>query len=91
MTIANGILLFTMIWFLVFMVALAMPFRTQGEAGDVVPGTPASAPARVNLWRRARFTTVVAAVLFGCTWGVLELNLIHPPTLADVPLGPPGG
>ncbi len=91
MTIANGLLLFVVIWFLVFMVALAMPFRTQGEAGEVVPGTPASAPDRVNLWRRARFTTVVAAVLFACVWAVLALDLIHAPTLSDVPIGPPGG
>jgi predicted secreted protein len=88
MSVANAILLFTMIWFLVFFVALAMPFRTQGEAGDVVPGTPSSAPAKVNLGRRARFTTAVAVVLFGCAWAVIELGLIHGPSLEDVPMGP---
>jgi predicted secreted protein len=88
MSVANAILLFSVIWFLVFFVALAMPFRTQGEAGDVVPGTPSSAPAKVNLGRRARFTTAVAAVLFVCVWAVLELGLIHGPSLEDVPMGP---
>ena len=88
MTVPNAILMFTMIWFLVFFVALAMPFRTQGEAGDVVPGTPSSAPAKVNLGRRARFTTAVAVVLFACTWAVIELGLIHGPSLDDVPMGP---
>lgn len=88
MSAANAILLFSMIWFLVFFVALAMPFRTQGEAGEVVPGTPSSAPAKVNLKRRARFTTAVAVVLFGCVWAVMELGLIHGPSLDDVPMGP---
>ncbi|MBI1218917.1 MAG: DUF1467 family protein [Rhodobacteraceae bacterium] len=88
MSVANAILLFTMIWFLVFFVALAMPFRTQGEAGDVVPGTPSSAPSKVNLGRRARFTTAVAVVLFACAWAVIELGLIHGPSLEDVPMAP---
>ncbi|WP_127901049.1 DUF1467 family protein [Solirhodobacter olei] len=84
MTLADGLLLFLMIWALVFMVALAIPFPTQGESGDVVPGTPSSAPARVNLARRARFTTAVAAVLFLCTWAVIELDLTHGPMTGDV-------
>lgn len=86
MTIANGLFLFVMIWFLVFMVALAIPFRTQAESGEIVPGTPASAPSKVNLGRRARFTTAVAAVLFLCAWGVIELDLIHGPTLGNLPV-----
>ena len=89
MTIANGLLLFIMIWVLVFMVALALPFPTQGESGKVVQGTPASAPSKVNLGRRARFTTAIAAVLFLCAWAVIELDLIHGPTMGNLPLSPP--
>lgn len=86
MTIANGLLLFVMIWVLVFMVALALPFSTQGESGDIVPGTPASAPSKINLARRARFTTAISAVVFLCAWAVIELDLIHGPKMGDVPL-----
>ncbi len=86
MTFANAALLFTMIWFLVFFVALAIPFRTQAEAGRIVPGTPASAPAGINLARRARFTTAIAAVLFACAWGVIELDLSHGSGLGDLPM-----
>jgi predicted secreted protein len=89
MTIADGIFLFLMIWFLVFLVALAIPFRTQADAGDVVPGTPASAPSKVNLGRRARFTTAVTIVLFLCAWAVIELEVIHGPRMGDVPVPAP--
>ncbi len=88
MTIANGLLLFVMIWFLVFMLALAMPFQTQGEKGEVVPGTPASAPAKVNLMRRARFTTALSLVFFLIAWGVIWSGLIKPPGLNDLPMPP---
>lgn len=88
MSIANGLLLFAMIWVLVFMVALAIPFRTQQESGEIVPGTPASAPSGINLARRARFTTAIAAVLFFCAWAVIELDLIHGPQLGDLPVSP---
>ncbi len=79
MGIANALFLFVMIWFLVFMVALAMPFQTQGEAGKVVPGTPASAPARINFRRRVRFTTVVALLLCVAIWGAIQAGLIPLP------------
>lgn len=89
MSIADGLFLFIMIWFLVFIVALAIPFKTQGDSGDVVPGTPTSAPAKVNLGRRARFTTAVTIVIFLCAWAVIELDLIHGPTMGDVPVSAP--
>ena len=89
MSIGNGILLFVMIWFLIFMLALMIPTRSQAESGDVVPGTPASAPAKVNLARRARFTTVLALLVFGAIWAVVRFDLIHVPTLKDVPMAPP--
>lgn len=90
MSIGNGILLFVMIWFLIFMLALMIPTRSQAESGEVVPGTPASAPSKVNLARRARFTTVLALVVFGLIWAVVRFDLIQAPTLNDLPMAPAG-
>lgn len=91
MSIGNGLLLFVMIWFLIFMLALMIPTRSQAESGEVVPGTPASAPSKVNLARRARFTTVLALVVFGLIWAVVRFDLIQAPTLNDVPMAPSAG
>ena len=52
-----AIVLFSVIWFMVFFIMLQLPQKTQGEAGDVVPGTPQSAPADPQIGRKARITT----------------------------------
>lgn len=89
MSWADAVLLFAMIWFVVLLVALALPFQTQGEKGDVVAGTPASAPARFNMRRRLLFTTVAALALFAVIYAMVDFNLIRPPGLGDVPTVPP--
>ena len=44
MTITGAVVLFAVIWFVSLLVALPIGIRTQGEAGNVAPGTPSSAP-----------------------------------------------
>ena len=50
--------------------------RTQGEAGEVVPGTPASAPAAPRMLRVVVITTLASAVIFALVWAVLYWQLI---------------
>ncbi|MBC7157815.1 MAG: DUF1467 family protein, partial [Rhodobacteraceae bacterium] len=38
--------------------------RTQGEAGEVVPGTPSSAPVEAGLKRKLRVTTLIAVAVW---------------------------
>jgi predicted secreted protein len=64
MTITAAIVLFSVIWFMVFFIVLPLRFVSQGEAGDVVPGTPKSAPAGYVVARKAKITTVVAIVVW---------------------------
>ena len=40
MTVISALVLFAMIWFVALLVALPIGLTTQGEAGEVVPGTP---------------------------------------------------
>ena len=82
MTITAAIVLFSVIWFMVFLVVLPLRLTTQGEAGEVVPGTHSSSPADPQLGRRAWITTGVAAILFAVIgslvtwgpWGVRDLD-----------------
>ena len=53
MTITAAFVLFAVIWFIALLVALPIGLTTQGEAGEVVPGTPASAPVDAMLQQEA--------------------------------------
>ena len=64
MTITAAVVLFAVTWFLVFFCVLPWQFKSQAEAGEVTPGTPASAPADAQVGRKAKITTVIAVALF---------------------------
>lgn len=95
MSITGGIVLFAVLWFLVFFVVLQTGARSQDDAGEVTPGTPASAPADAQIVRKARITTLIAALLWVTVAGVILSGAI---TLRDLdffgrlgPEGPPAG
>lgn len=82
MTIALALALYFMIWWMTLFAVLPFGVRTQGEAGDVVEGTPESAPAKFRLLRTMLINTVVAAFVFAFVWTALEedwLGLKMPP------------
>ena len=53
----SALVLFAVIWFMVFFIVLPLRMTTQGEAGEVVPGTHTSAPADAQIGRKAKITT----------------------------------
>lgn len=71
MGIASAIVLYVVIWALTFFVMLPIRLKTQGDAGQVVPGTHASAPEVHNLGRKAIVTTVAALVIWAIVAGVI--------------------
>ncbi|MBW7920501.1 MAG: DUF1467 family protein [Rubellimicrobium sp.] len=72
MTITAGIVLFGMIWFVVFLALLPLHLKTQGEAGEIVPGTHSSAPVDPKVGRKALIATLVAAVI----WAIVAVIII---------------
>lgn len=69
----SAIVLFIFIWFLTFLTVLPLRLKTQGESGEIVPGTPSSAPANLNMRRKLVITSVVATILFVIvTWVILS-------------------
>ncbi|MEZ5883254.1 MAG: DUF1467 family protein [Paracoccaceae bacterium] len=64
MNLTGGIVLFAVIWFMVLFVVLPIRFRSQEDEGEVVPGTPPSAPADAQIGRKAKITTIVAVILW---------------------------
>ena len=76
MSITSAIVLFAVIWFMVFFVVLPLRLTTQGEAGKVVPGTHASAPADPQLKRKVRVTTLWALGLWIVIGGTILSGVI---------------
>ena len=72
MSITAAFVLFSVVWFMVFFIVLPLRFVSQSEAGEVVPGTPRSAPAGDIVVRKAKITTVVAIVV----WGLLSAIIL---------------
>ena len=64
MTITAAIVLFAVIWFLTLFVALPIGLRTQGEEGDVTPGTPSSAPANPRMRRKFLWVTLITLAIW---------------------------
>ena len=71
MTITAAIVLFSITWFMVFFCVLPLRFVSQADAGDVVPGTPRSAPAGDVVVRKAKITTVVAIVVWAALYAII--------------------
>lgn len=76
MTITAAIVLYMVIWFMVFFVVLPLRLQSQAEAGEVVPGTPASAPAHAGVKRKALIATLVGTVLWAVVAGIILSGLI---------------
>ncbi len=76
MSITGAIILFAVLWFVVFLIVLPIRFQSQSDAGHVVPGTPASAPAGDVVAAKAKITTVIAVVLWGIIAGVIFSGVI---------------
>ena len=57
MSIVSGIVLFAVVWFLVLFIVLPIRLETQGDRGEVLSGTHASAPANLSMKRKALITT----------------------------------
>lgn len=64
------------IWWITLFTVLPFGLRTQEEEGEIVPGTPESAPAKPRLLRTFLINSVVAAVVFAFVWVIITYGLI---------------
>ena len=76
MSITSAIVLYVVIWFLTFFVILPIRIQTQGDVGQIVPGTQAGAPAHHHLRKKAWITTGIAAVLWAIAAWVIVSGMI---------------
>lgn len=76
MSLTSTIVLFAVIWFMVFLVVLPLRLTTQGDAGQIVPGTPQGAPHIDTVGAKARMTTVFAILIWGGIAAILTSGVI---------------
>lgn len=81
MNIVSGLVLYSVLWFMTYLVVIPIRLKTQGDVGEVVPGTHAGAPQVHNLRKKALITTLVAFVIWLIlaaiiTSGVISLEAI---------------
>lgn len=63
---------FFCMWFITLFVVLPFFARTQEEAGTIVPGTPESAPSKVNIWKIFAVNTLVASIAFSGVYALVS-------------------
>ena len=76
MSITGALILFSVTWFMVFFCVLPVRFQAQADRGEVTPGTPASAPENAMIGKKARITTLIAAVIFSLLYLVINSGSI---------------
>ncbi|MCH8467255.1 MAG: DUF1467 family protein [Roseinatronobacter sp.] len=76
MSIMSAIALYAVIWFMTMFLVLPFRMKTQGEAGEVVPGTHSSAPSDAQMMRKVKIVTVIATVAFVVIAGIILSEVI---------------
>lgn len=76
MSVMSAIALYGIIWFMTMFIVLPFRQKTQGEAGEVVPGTPSSAPSDAQMWRKVKLVTIIATAAFIIIAGIILSEMI---------------
>ena len=72
MSITSALVLFAVIWFMTFLIIIPIRLQTQGDLGEIVPGTQAGAPEHHYLKKKAWITTGITVVL----WAVISAIIL---------------
>ena len=64
MQVMSALVLLAVSWFMTLLLVLPFMSRSQGEDGQVVPGTHTSAPANFSAKRAAWVTTLIATPIW---------------------------
>jgi predicted secreted protein len=86
MSIAFGLALYFIVWWIVLFAILPFGVRTSEEAGEEqAPGLAESAPHRPQLLPKMLATTVVSGIVFAVLYAIIAHHAI---TLDDIPFFP---
>ena len=75
-SIALLLAIYFVLWWIVLFAVLPWGVKSQGEAGEISPGSDPGAPVRPMLLRKAIATSLVSAVIMGIGYMVWALGWI---------------
>ncbi|AML50042.1 MULTISPECIES: DUF1467 family protein [Falsihalocynthiibacter] len=81
MAITSAIVLYSVLWFMTLFVVLPIRLKSQQDMGEVVPGTPSSAPVDPQLKKRAIIVTLITTVLWAIIFTIIVTDTI---TVRDI-------
>ncbi len=85
MNIVGSVAIYFVCWWITLLAVLPIGVRTQGEEGEVVPGTVASAPAIPRIGRKLVLTTILAFLPWGIGFAIMELDVLSFSDFSYVP------
>lgn len=81
MAITSAMVLFAVIWFMVLFITLPLRLKTQGDVGEVLPGTMPGSPAEINMRRKFKIVTLVTIPLWAIICAIILSGVI---TICDL-------
>jgi predicted secreted protein len=82
MAVSTAIAIYFLIWWLTLFAVLPFGVRSQGEAGEVTPGSDPGAPAFPLLGKKLIATTIVATAIFAAFYYCYTRRLVSLDDLA---------
>ncbi|MCH9806446.1 MAG: DUF1467 family protein [Alphaproteobacteria bacterium] len=76
MTLTFAIAIYFIVWWMTLFAVLPFFSRSQDDDGNVVPGTPESAPTKPGLMKIFLTNTVIASLVFGLVWSIIVFQWI---------------
>ena len=77
MTLATGIAIYFIVWWVCLFVVLPFGVRNPHEAGESVEqGNEAGAPVKPMMLKKVIATTLLSAVVFALVWGQMSYGWI---------------
>lgn len=76
MNVASIFVVFSVCWFLMFLLIIPIRLKTQGDVGQVVKGTSAGAPEVHHLRIKAQIATGLAIALTAVAYVIISQGLI---------------
>jgi predicted secreted protein len=76
MSLTLALALYFIIWWTVLFAVLPIGMRTQEEDGNVVAGTPESAPAAPKFWRIIVLNSILSAAVLAVVWLAIVYKLV---------------
>lgn len=76
MGIGPAFVMFAVVWFMLLLIILPLRMKSQSDTGNIVQGTPASAPDDPMLGKKVMWVTILTFPIWGIICGIIISGVI---------------